>query len=375
MDDVPEWNEEETRLAWIKATLPSAQTTFRMRLLSSARSMVADVVAEMSPLARERDQGTIARINRAETAEEIMDLAAVATGLADRAWYDRLPEFVPEIAPLIGERLKILPDSETRSSTYEHLLSALGFCGDAGIQAVLACFDALSEYGKSLACIALGHLGTQASADKLWAFYQGAIKQSESYFVGPLWGLVDMENPRAADALADLLSGKRLFYEAFAMAYKIGDARLVRPLMILIQPPRGELGDSALAALHGLAHRIGRDATLAAIQQITSEAGAAPEEAQFYTDVLFREPRGGADTYFRVFYRGMEPSMIDQEDLRDRMKAMQMMAPMMDGDRLPDRIPAPPGRKPGRNDPCWCGSGVKYKRCHWRSDRNRSESN
>lgn len=23
-----------------------------------------------------------------------------------------------------------------------------------------------------------------------------------------------------------------------------------------------------------------------------------------------------------------------------------------------------PGPKLGRNDPCWCGSGVKYKRCH-----------
>jgi uncharacterized protein len=20
--------------------------------------------------------------------------------------------------------------------------------------------------------------------------------------------------------------------------------------------------------------------------------------------------------------------------------------------------------RPGRNDPCWCGSGKKYKRCH-----------
>jgi len=24
----------------------------------------------------------------------------------------------------------------------------------------------------------------------------------------------------------------------------------------------------------------------------------------------------------------------------------------------------PPGKKLGRNDPCWCGSGKKYKRCH-----------
>ncbi len=29
------------------------------------------------------------------------------------------------------------------------------------------------------------------------------------------------------------------------------------------------------------------------------------------------------------------------------------------------------GRNPGRNDPCWCGSGKKYKHCHLRIDRRR----
>jgi preprotein translocase subunit SecA len=28
-----------------------------------------------------------------------------------------------------------------------------------------------------------------------------------------------------------------------------------------------------------------------------------------------------------------------------------------------------PKRSLGRNDPCWCGSGKKYKRCHWRQDQ------
>jgi len=23
----------------------------------------------------------------------------------------------------------------------------------------------------------------------------------------------------------------------------------------------------------------------------------------------------------------------------------------------------------GRNDPCWCGSGKKYKKCHYATDR------
>ena len=26
---------------------------------------------------------------------------------------------------------------------------------------------------------------------------------------------------------------------------------------------------------------------------------------------------------------------------------------------------------PGRNESCWCGSGLKYKRCHMSSDQSR----
>ena len=25
-------------------------------------------------------------------------------------------------------------------------------------------------------------------------------------------------------------------------------------------------------------------------------------------------------------------------------------------------------KTPGRNDPCWCGSGKKYKKCHMAAD-------
>jgi preprotein translocase subunit SecA len=30
---------------------------------------------------------------------------------------------------------------------------------------------------------------------------------------------------------------------------------------------------------------------------------------------------------------------------------------------------APAKKKPGRNDPCYCGSGKKYKNCHWEADQ------
>ena len=30
-------------------------------------------------------------------------------------------------------------------------------------------------------------------------------------------------------------------------------------------------------------------------------------------------------------------------------------------------------KKIGRNDPCWCGSGKKYKQCHWAFDEKLQE--
>jgi len=29
---------------------------------------------------------------------------------------------------------------------------------------------------------------------------------------------------------------------------------------------------------------------------------------------------------------------------------------------------AAPAQRPGRNEPCWCGSGQKYKKCHLPED-------
>jgi hypothetical protein len=32
------------------------------------------------------------------------------------------------------------------------------------------------------------------------------------------------------------------------------------------------------------------------------------------------------------------------------------------------------GVKPGRNEPCWCGSGKKYKKCHLSEDDNKASA-
>lgn len=50
----------------------------------------------------------------------------------------------------------------------------------------------------------------------------------------------------------------------------------------------------------------------------------------------------------------------DEDVRRDRRAELAAM----------ERNQASPARslKIGRNEPCWCGSGKKYKRCHLRED-------
>jgi hypothetical protein len=52
-------------------------------------------------------------------------------------------------------------------------------------------------------------------------------------------------------------------------------------------------------------------------------------------------------------------------EMPEYAKALEALKPH------PERllIPSKPEQTPGRNDPCWCDSGKKYKHCHWRADQ------
>jgi SEC-C motif/Protein of unknown function (DUF2384) len=52
-----------------------------------------------------------------------------------------------------------------------------------------------------------------------------------------------------------------------------------------------------------------------------------------------------------------------------------LLGPPDEGEELPEdemeeELDVEPPPKPGRNDPCWCGSGKKYKKCHMTSDED-----
>jgi len=40
--------------------------------------------------------------------------------------------------------------------------------------------------------------------------------------------------------------------------------------------------------------------------------------------------------------------------------------------RVKNKEECKPAETPGRNDPCWCGSGRKYKKCHLPHEEKKS---
>ncbi len=60
----------------------------------------------------------------------------------------------------------------------------------------------------------------------------------------------------------------------------------------------------------------------------------------------------------------------DRRDVMDRLTSIRQEWNQSGRPGASSGTP-PPAQRPGRNAPCWCGSGKKYKHCHWRSDQAR----
>ena len=296
--------------------VPSAQSLFRFQLTDpQTRDLMRKTLSRLKPILWMRDREKVNQIERARTAEEVLDLVPLARGLGETTWHNRMRRFGPEVVPLISERLKTVGSIRgraTRDMTLEKFIAELRWRDEAGAEVLLERFDDLDDYGKSLACVVLGLLGARASADKLWDFYQKvARKRREEYFIGPLWGLIDLKDERAGGALADLLSERRDFYELFGFLSRAGDARAVIPLMTATTRMPEERRSQAIIAMLSIAHRIGRDALVAEFDKV-----ASPEESrkslEAAADQILARPASLAEEYFASFYRGLTPDDVAQ---------------------------------------------------------------
>lgn len=270
------------------------------------KEMIGRHTDKLTPEARLRYRQAVKRIERANTAKELVDLADTAIGFVGSAWHKRAEAFGPEIIPLISERLRMatgIQNHHTKTIITETLLGELRWRGKAGVEVLLERFENLGYYGRSLACVVFGLMGVRSAIDTIWNYYQKAINNRQNdYFVGALWGLVDLENDRVADLLLELLLKQRYFGELYGFLSKAGDGRAIAPILLeTIHLPEEERFEPLLA-VRGIGYRIGREAVIAALEEATD---GDTEFAQKLADPLLTSEISVEDIeeHFELFYR------------------------------------------------------------------------
>jgi hypothetical protein len=286
---------------------PSAQTFYRVSLLDEQgqemfRRTSAQITDEM---VLSRDGPAIEKIKAAHTPAELLDLISISTGLAQEAWLEQMRLLRLGAAPLIAERLTqsaAIEDASARTLAEERLVAALYLCGGLGADHLLRCFDSLSLYGQSLACMALGKAQAQQAADRIWAYYERVKSYTlERFLVGPLWALADLKDPRAGGALAQLLESGRDFYELPGLAALAGDRQAVLPLFWrFVEAPKDDKDDYA-HALAAVSHRIGRSALREEFEKGVAEKSRATLPDKMVEAFWGISPEDIQD-HFNVFY-------------------------------------------------------------------------
>jgi hypothetical protein len=291
--------------------VPSAATFFRFSLVDAqTTALMEGATSLLKPTLGARDRGKVKQIRGAATPEELLDLLPLASGPGEPAWNQRMRQFGAEALPLISERLRTLKtirDRDVRDAAAEKLIGVLRYQGDAAVPVLLERFDDLSVYGQSLACVTLGLLGAEKGADRMWRFYQKAIRTpGDLHFVGALWGLIDLKDGRAGPALARLLKHGHVFYEIYGFLSLAAHAGAVAPLAREAYRRQDQRKDHAIMALASVAHRIGREALLAEFRK-TAAPHNAPETLEAIADDLLAKPMEDVEAYFGLFYRGLRP--------------------------------------------------------------------
>lgn len=103
-------------------------------------------------------------------------------------------------------------------------------------------------------------------------------------------------------------------------------------------------------------------------QKINDQATASALYAKLPAAGLFIEV-GNRGSYVKAEYFGINPpdkKTADNEHIYAEAERIAQRMKEANAPHSPDKPNLPAGRKIGRNDPCPCGSGNKYKKCHGR---------
>lgn len=297
--------------------VPSAQTFMRSVMLNfQTREAIAQAAAHQQPSLLQRDGKMIERIENAQTLDEVFDLAPQAIGLADHAWLARMRSFGPGAAPIIAERFIALPlgsHHKDRTPIEEKTIEALRWCENEGIEPLLSCWDAFDDYGRSLTCMVLGLLDAQQATDQIWAFYRQVKRdRRENLFVGALWGLIDLQDQRVAEALLELLVEGRNFYELYGFLSRAGDRTAVLPLLFRVIEGDNQTKADAMWALTSIAYRIGRAVLIEEVESAEPPPDVNVGEAyENLADRIYSYSASEAEDHFSLFYGRGEISVSE----------------------------------------------------------------
>ncbi len=285
------------------ALIPSAPTLWRtMHLDISVQEQLVKTTTLVQPSLRQRDAGKIQRVEQAADVAAVLDLAPVAGGLAEYPWLKRMWAFGASAAPEVVARVNSDWMRAHRQEVQERLIAALRWYGPAGAQALTDCWDAFDDYGRSLACVVLGLLDAHASADRLYTFLEGTRSNPGTHWVGALWGLIDLGDARAADALLQSLLEKRPFYERYGFLSRAGDRRAVQPLIFaVLDVPQAQRVDP-MWALTGIGHRLGREGLAEALRVGKDPAQTSAETIEPLIEGVFMHSQQDVERHFETFY-------------------------------------------------------------------------
>jgi len=294
--------------------VPSVLTVFRFSVLDDqSREMVEQAASTAAPMLWLRDGKFVEQIRAAQTPAQVLDLAAQAHGLAESAWMARVRQLSLAVVPLIAERLRAsrdIPDEDARDTVRERLIAALRWTGLPGAKTLRECFAGLDEYSQSLACVVLGLLHDTSSAGLMWDYVQKMQSRPQSYFVGALWGLIDLKDERAGQALAELLDAERSFYELYGLLALAGDARAVGPLMVRLLREKDDGKVDVSVAMAAVAQRIGRPALIAEFEKM-SDADVDRETLKATAERFLTYPVSTIQEYFELYYRGLRSDALN----------------------------------------------------------------
>lgn len=284
--------------------MPSAHTLWRtVHLDAIVQDGFMSTVMNLQPSLWQRDADNIKAIEQAADVEAVLDLTPTTMNLADHAWLKRMREFGPLVANAIAGRINsgwLERHADRRQALCERYLGALRWCDNSDADALMRCWDALNDKERSFGCVLAGLLGAKAAADPIWELYRATRSSPDNLFVGALWGLIDLQDARAADALFELMTEQRAFYELFGFISRAGDARLMVPLVTEVHKQAGDSSADAMWAMTGIAHRLGRDELLRFLGDGADESSVA--QLQVFVDQLFLYDQDAVERHFETFY-------------------------------------------------------------------------